>query len=81
MSAAVLEGSILAYFAYTAGPFCPFVPLVYVQIYAFSVWTSYFGGKMSIWPVKNFLWWGAGMVICLVQGANDLHMVHHLLLS
>jgi len=27
---------------------------------------------LGIWPVKNE-WWGAGMVICLEQGA-DLHM-------
>ena len=40
----------------------------------------------SIWPVKN-TWWGAGAVICLEWGANNLHMVqlmllppHHLLL-
>jgi len=33
-------------------------------------------------------WWGTGVVICLEQGANDLHMVqlmplppHHLLLQ
>jgi len=38
-------------------------------------------------PVKND-WWGAGMVICLEQSANDLYMVqlmplpsHHLLLQ
>jgi len=30
------------------------------------------GGKKGIRPVKNE-WWGAGMVICLEQGA-DLHM-------
>ena len=36
-------------------------------------------------PLKKLQWWGAGMVICLKQGANDLHMVqlmslppHHL---
>jgi len=30
------------------------------------------GGRKGIRPVKNE-WWGAGMVICLEQGA-DLHM-------
>ena len=37
---------------------------------------------------KNMEWWGAGVVICLERGANDLHMVqlmllppHHLLLQ
>jgi len=29
-------------------------------------------GHLGIWPVKTE-WWGAGMVICLGQGA-DLHM-------
>jgi len=36
---------------------------------------------------KKYEWWGAGVVICLQQGANDLHIVqlmplppHHLLL-
>jgi len=31
------------------------------------------GGRKGIRPVKTE-WWGAGMVICLKQGA-DLHMV------
>jgi len=30
------------------------------------------GGSKGIWPVKTE-WWGAGVVICLEQGA-DLHM-------
>jgi len=30
------------------------------------------GGRKGIWSVKTG-WWGAGMVICLEQGA-DLHM-------
>jgi len=45
------------------------------------------GGRKGIWPVKK-LWWGTGVVICLEQGANDLHMAqlmplppHHLLLQ
>jgi len=25
-------------------------------------------------------WWGAGVVICLEQGANDLHMIQLMLL-
>ena len=33
------------------------------------------GGMKSIRPVKNMEWWGAGMVVCLERGANDLHMV------
>jgi len=31
------------------------------------------GGRKGIWPIKKLEWWGAGMVICLEQGA-DLHM-------
>ena len=31
------------------------------------------GGRRDIRPVKNFEWWGAGVVICLERGA-DLHM-------
>jgi len=37
---------------------------------------------------KKTVWWGAGVVICLRQGANDMHVVqltplppHHLLLQ
>jgi len=30
------------------------------------------GGRKGIWPVKK-QWWGAGVVVCLEQGA-DLHM-------
>jgi len=44
------------------------------------------GRPAGIGPVKTE-WWGAGMVICLEQGATDFHMVqlmqlppHHLLL-
>jgi len=31
------------------------------------------GGRKGIRPVKKLEWWGAGVVICLEQGA-DLHM-------
>jgi len=31
-------------------------------------------GRKGVWPVKTE-WRGIGMVICLEQGANDLHMV------
>jgi len=30
-------------------------------------------GRKGIWPVKNWEWWGAGMVVCLERGAG-LHM-------
>ena len=54
------------------------------------LWCCWLGGRKGIQPVKNIdmEWWGAGMVICLERGANDLHMVqlmplppHHLLLQ
>ena len=57
--------------------------------YAFSALTFlvyWLGVRKSIWPVKIESW-GAGVVVCLQQGANDLHMIqlmslppHHLLL-
>jgi len=37
-----------------------------------------FGGRKGIRPVKNE-WWGAGVVVCLEQGA-DLHMGQLMLL-
>jgi len=36
------------------------------------LWRCWLGGRKGIWPVKSE-WWGAGMVVCLEQGA-DLHM-------
>jgi len=32
------------------------------------------GGRKGTWPVKTE-WLGTGMVICLQNGENDLHMV------
>ena len=52
------------------------------------LWCCWLGGRKGIQPVKNMEWWGAGVVICLERGANNLHMVqlmplprHHLLLQ
>ena len=39
------------------------------------LWHCWLGGRKGIRPVKNMQWWGAGVVICLERGANDLHMV------
>jgi len=39
------------------------------------LWRCRMGSRKGIWPVKTE-WWGTGMLICLEQGANDLHMVH-----
>ena len=36
------------------------------------LWRCWLGGRKCIRPVKTE-WWGAGMVVCLEQGA-DLHM-------
>jgi len=41
---------------------------------AFSALTRSIDSRKGIWPVK-IEWWGTGMVICLVQSANDLHVV------
>ena len=39
-------------------------------------WRCWLGVRKGIWPVKTE-WWGAGMVICLEQGA-DLHMAQQM---
>jgi len=51
------------------------------------LWRCWLGGRTGIGPVTTE-WWGTGMVMCLDQGANHLHMVqlmplplHHLLLQ
>jgi len=51
------------------------------------LWCCWLGGRKGILPEKNE-WWGTGVVICLEQGGNDLHMVqlmplppHHLWLQ
>ena len=78
--------------------FCPVLsPLIVHRLSSYSVirqwlpsvvWRCWLGGRKGIRPVKNMEWWGAGVVVCLEQGANDLHMVqlmplppHHLLLQ
>ena len=45
------------------------------------LWCCWLDGRKSIQPVKKLEWWGAGMVICLERGANDLHMVQLMQLS
>jgi len=42
-------------------------------IYAFSALTLLVGRQEGHPACKKTEWWGAGMVICLVRGA-DLHM-------
>ena len=46
-----------------------------ISIYLPSVlWHCWLGVRKSIWPVKTE-WWGDGVVVCLEQGADCLHMV------
>ena len=45
------------------------------------LWCCWLGGRKGIRAVKNMERWGAGVVICLEQGANDLHMVQLMPLS
>ena len=48
--------------------------LTIFNLYPPSVlWRCWLGGRKGIRPVKNFEWWGAGIVICLEWDA-DLHM-------
>ena len=39
------------------------------------LWCCWLGSRKGIWPVKIMDWWGAGMFICLEQGASDWLMV------
>ena len=57
-------------------------------IYVHSVlWHCWLGGRKGIRPVKKTEWWGAGVVICLEQGARlaygpaDATATHFLLLQ
>ena len=45
---------------------------VWVTCVPSVLWRCWLGGRKGIRPVKK-QWWGAGVVICLEQGA-DLHM-------
>ena len=44
----------------------------FIHNLASVLWRCWLGGRKGIRPVKNE-WWGAGVAICLEQGA-DLHM-------
>ena len=64
------------------GPYSSMIPPVVPSV----LWRRWLSGRKGIRPGKTE-WWGTSMVICLEQGANDLHMVqlmppppHHLLL-
>jgi len=67
---------------------CVFQVLLMEFLQSFSVhWQCWLCIRKSIWPEK-IEWWGSGIVIWLLWGANDLHMVqlmplppHHLWLD
>ena len=63
------EGSLSLSFMY----FLYSIINVWYAPVASVLWRCWLGGRKGIRPVKNFEWWGAGMVICLERGA-DLHM-------
>jgi len=44
-------------------------------IFDFSALTLMVGHQEEHLACIKLEWWGAGMVICVEQGANDLHMV------
>jgi len=50
-------------------------PLRWALAHISSLSSIFTARRKSIRPVKIELEWGAGVVICLKQGANDLHMV------
>jgi len=54
--------------------FSQHVPILLHCILPSVLWRCSLCVRKGIWPVKTESW-GAGMVICLEQGANDLHMV------
>ena len=58
---------------------CNYVITAYQRNLPSVLWCCWLGGRKGIWPVKTELW-GAGVVICLEQGA-DLHMAQLMPLS
>ena len=55
-----------------------FSKFIIIIIQFLVLWRCWLGGRKGIRPVKNW-GWGAGVVICLEQGA-DLHIAQHPLL-
>jgi len=47
---------------------------IYILVGTSVLWCCWLGGRKGTRTVKKRAWWGAGMVICLEQGAY-LHMV------
>jgi len=45
------------------------------HLIAFSALTPFVGCQEEHPACKTTEWWGAGVVICVERGANDLHMI------
>jgi len=58
---------------------CELNPVIVYRVDVFSALTLLVGQQKGIRPIKTE-WWGAGMVICLEQGA-DFHMTQLMPLS
>ena len=63
---------------YVRWPICPLLSLctfffMCIPTLPSVLWRCWLGGRKGIRPVKNLVWWGTGMVICLERDA-DLHM-------
>ena len=50
-----------------------YIQLLLTYLVPSVLWHCWLGGRKGTRPVKKLEWWGAGVVICLVRGA-DLHM-------
>ena len=64
--------SLLSALLFYCNLYSPKFPLLCLTVVPSVLWRCWLGGRKGIRPVKNE-WWGAGVVICLEQGA-DLHM-------
>jgi len=63
---------------YVRWPICPLLSLctfffMCIPTLPSVLWRCWLGGRKGIRPIKNLVWWGTGMVICLERDA-DLHM-------
>jgi len=50
------------------------VIILYATLTPSVLWRCWLCGRKGIQPAKTD-WWGSRTVICLQQGANDLHIV------
>jgi len=54
---------------------CVIIVSYSVFVCSLVLWHCWLGFRKSIWLVKTFAWWDAGVVICLKWDAHDLHIV------